>query len=171
MPLLVRKISVAKWAQRNITEGESPSADAITGCMRTSGNTLSLWLIESEVDLDRAVLAIASTFQKVDTIDVATIELDSIREKGLRLVESEGISPYTEFVSNHRDVCELDYDSLGALAELIVESIRNKRTKRYTKNDLRRMICSAIGAGKIGFDSLNEGLREDKMIKESRKAS
>jgi len=73
MPFLVRKISYSKW--RASVEGDTtPSADAITSCMRTSGNTLSLWLIEDLTKLDDAIIAIASDFKQLEAIDIVPIE-------------------------------------------------------------------------------------------------
>lgn len=45
MTLLVRKINRAKWMQNDILSEQDVSADAITICMKTVGNTLSVWQI------------------------------------------------------------------------------------------------------------------------------
>ena len=60
MSLLVRKINRAKWLQTDIAHGDDISADAITNCMKTTSNRLSVWEVESEARIEEAALAIAS---------------------------------------------------------------------------------------------------------------
>jgi hypothetical protein len=76
MPTYIRKISRAKW-QKGYEEGSIPSdanADAITGCTRTSDNTLSLWKVDNEGQIDEAILALSTSFQRLDGIDVLLID-------------------------------------------------------------------------------------------------
>lgn len=138
MALFVRKIDYGKWAQRKILEGEQPSADAITNCLKTTRNTLSLWSIRDESELDEAVLAIAAQGDHLDTIDVLKINPSLISEMKLNIVESQGLTPYITFVNNHLDIVELDYVSIGIVAQIIVESIRNGGRKRVTLGELKK---------------------------------
>jgi hypothetical protein len=57
MKLLVRKIERAKWMQKDVVNGATPSADAVTGSLRTKNNTLSVWQIENLDELEDAVIA------------------------------------------------------------------------------------------------------------------
>ncbi len=161
MSLLVRKIAISKWRQTDIEGGKSPSADAITGCLRTSGNTLSLWAIESEKELEDAVVAIAATqTDKLETFDITAIEQELIENSGLSVISSAGKTPYQDFVTKHRDICQLDYESLGKVASLIVESIRNNRNQRFTKARLVNLVSEAVKAGKIQIETLEPKMQE-----------
>lgn len=161
MSLLVRKIEYQKWMQRNIREGESASADAITGCMRTTGNKLSLWSIDDEADLEEAVLAMAASFHRLDTIDVLSIDPSLVEKKGLSLEASKGLTPYAAFRENHRDVVDLDYYSLGAMAEVVIESIQMERKKRFTRSQLKAIVSRAVEVGKVTLSELNKSVQED----------
>jgi hypothetical protein len=160
MALFVRKIEYSKWAQRRILEGEQPSADAITNCMKTTRNTLSLWSIRDEGELDEAVLAIAAQGDHLDTIDVLKINPSLIKDRGLHVLKSQGLTPYAGFVNNHLDVVELDYTSLGIMAGVIVESIRHGGWKRVTFGELKRILTKAIEEGKVEMVELKPDVQK-----------
>ena len=149
MSLFVRKIEIAKWKQRNILDGEQPSADAITRCMKTRRNKLSLWRIADEEELEEAVLAIVARHTHLETIDVLSMQPSLFDDKRLHLGESHGITPYTDFSNRHLDVGDLDYESLGHMADIIIESIRQDRSKRFTKSQLKHILAQGIRDGKI----------------------
>ncbi|MCH8823925.1 MAG: hypothetical protein IH984_10495 [Planctomycetes bacterium] len=160
MPLLVRKIDFAKWNQRKILDGESPSADAITRCTKTAGNTLSVWLIENEDELNDAVLAIVTANDHLETIDILSIELDLLLNQGIILIEKLGLTLYTDFADRHRDISELNYDTLGKVAHVIVESIRQKRRKRFSKKDLINLLTEAVRLNKIEWAGLKPDVQK-----------
>jgi len=160
MAILVRKIEFAKWVQRNILEGEQPSADAITRCMRTTGNKLSLWSIDDESELEEAVLAIVAQGDHVDTIDVLSIDHSLFEDKKLPLEVSPGLTPYSGFAERHLDVTELDYVSLGLMAEVIVESIRRNRWERFREQHLVRILADAVDRGKVQLSDLKQNVQK-----------
>jgi hypothetical protein len=160
MALFVRKIDYAKWAQRQILEGEPPSADAITNCMKTTRNTLSLWSIRDESELDEAVLAIAAQGDHLDTIDILKINPSLISDRGLNVIKSHGLTPYAGFVNNHLDIVKLDYALLGIMAGVIVESIRHGGRKRVTFGELKKIITKGIEDGKVEMAELKPDIQK-----------
>jgi hypothetical protein len=160
MALLIRKIEYNKWMERRILEGEQPSGDAITNCMKTKGNTLSLWSIDNEDELEEAVLAIAAQFNNLDAIDVLKIDPLLIQAKGLPVEACPGLTPYVGFVNNHLHVVNLDYMSLGLMADVIVESIRQEGRKRVTFGELKRIIIKAVEEGKIQWADLKPDVQK-----------
>jgi hypothetical protein len=159
MAFFVRKIEYGKWVQRRILEGEPPSADAITNCMKTKWNTLSLWSINDETELEEAVLAIAAQLDHLDTIDVLVIDPFLIKNRELSLKGTPGLTPYIGFADKHLDVFNLDYASLGLMAEVIVESIRQDRRERFTKSRLKKILVSGIDAGKVQWADLKPNVQ------------
>jgi len=159
MALLVRKIEKAKWLQNDILAGEDVSADAITNCMKTRMNALSVWEIGGEEELHNAVLAMASQFQHLDTIDVVVLLPAAVAEAGLSVRGTNGATPVKDLAGSHRDLVSLTYRSLGKLAGLIVDGIRQKNVHRYTKQQLKRLLEEAIQAGRLSRDQLQESLR------------
>ncbi|MBD3267527.1 hypothetical protein GF373_12740 [bacterium] len=158
MTFVIRKIEINKWMQTPILQGQSPSADAITNCMKTTNNTLSLWDIQDENEVEDAVLAIASQLDHLDTFDILVIEKSLIQEKALSLKSTEGKTPYKDFSNRHIDVANLDLDSLGRMAKVIIESIRQNRQKRFTTSNLKRILADGIIQGKIQKTDIKENL-------------
>ena len=159
MPLLVRKITPAKWRQRKIFEGEPPSADAITFDMKTKDNALSAWEINSSGELNEAILAIVSAGTNLDRIDVVIIEHELLDAEGLNVVESRGKTPYENFAQRHRDIIKLDYDSLGKVAQAIIGSLKMNDSIRFTLSKLKEILKEGIKTEKIKLYDLDESIR------------
>jgi hypothetical protein len=161
MPLLVRKIEANKWRTPHAAGGGMPSADAITKCMKTSGNALSLWAIEDDAELNEAILAIAGGMETLETIDVVWFDACAFGKRGLPVVEAPetGRTAYEGFRYRHRDVVNLDYWSLGTMAEMVAEAIREDRCKRIIRGDLKRMMKAALVEGKIKWWDLPKSMR------------
>jgi len=160
---LIRKINKAKWFQINIFDDDDVSADAITNCLKTTRNTLSVWNIESEDDVDKAVLAIVSSQDHIETIDVVVLNAEKIEEYEINIIASSGNTPIEEYRNLHRDLAELTFSKLGKIKDHIVERIRNDKIKRYTKGKLKKMLLEAIKSGKLKLDDLNDSI-QNKLI-------
>lgn len=159
MPFLVRKIEKAKWMQNDVIGGEDISADAITNCMKTTGNTLSTWQIPVESDVSEALLAIVSGHQHLDTIDIVCLDRNSLESKGLTLEATPGNTPIKDLVDLHVDISKLTYITLGVVGKDIVEEIKKNKVMRYTKGMLKRLLNEAMLKGRFLKDDLNESLR------------
>lgn len=160
MSLLVRKFDRGKWLQTDIENGEDVSADAITLCMRTSGNKLSVWEIKQEEDIDEAVLAIVAGCDHLEAFDIVTINLDYIKKNGIGLSSTDGPTAVDDLKDTHRDLCELTYKKLGVIAYYIVDKITQKKTRRYTKVQLKTILSNAISHDRLELDKLSSFIRE-----------
>ena len=160
MALLVRKIEKAKWMQNNILAGEDVSADAITNCTKTVNNALSAWQIGEESLVTDAVVAMASQFQHLDAIDVVLLSQPALADAGLKVEHNPGRTALRDFRDRHHDVVGLTYRTLGVLASLIVNGIRESRIRRFTKGELRRLLKNAVDSRRIDVQDLHEGVRK-----------
>lgn len=160
MSFLVRKINKAKWYQIDIMESDEVSADAITNCLKTSKNTLSVWHIETEEDLEKAVLAIVANQDHLDTIDVVILDEPSLNNYNLSIVASPGETPVISLIEAHRDIAELNFTKLAQVKEHIVKRIRNQKLKRYTVSSLKKILTNAINDGLLRKEDLNESIRQ-----------
>ncbi|HUT87224.1 MAG TPA: hypothetical protein VMX15_03975 [Candidatus Heimdallarchaeota archaeon] len=159
MSLLLRKIEKAKWMQNDIRGGEDVSADAITNCLKTTANALSVWEVGDESLVPDAALAMASQFDHLDTIDIVLLCQGALGKAGLEVKRSAATTALSEFAANHRDVVGLTYRKLGELARLIVDGIKGNRVRRYTKGKLLELLRGAVASGRISVDDLREGVR------------
>jgi hypothetical protein len=161
MSLLVRKINLAKWKQVDLDKTDDVSADAITNCLKTTGNTLSVWHIETEADLDSAILAIVANQDHLDKIDVVFLDEPTLTKYNLKIVANKGRTAVESLNDTHRDIAELNYTKLGQVKDQIVHCLRNSKHKRYTVNTLKKILNDAIEKGLIQKENLKESLRKD----------
>ena len=73
MSLLVRKCNRNNW-DYDIVNASDISADAITQCMRTTKNSMSVFEIASDTDIDDAFLAISSNGDSLESFDVVILK-------------------------------------------------------------------------------------------------
>lgn len=159
MSLLVRKINKAKWLQVDISETDDISADALTNCLKTTKNTLSVWKIESEEDLEQAVLALVANQDHLDTIDVVILLEKSLNEYNLNIVASPGETPVESLIEAHRDIADLTFSKMGSIKDHIVERIRNNHIKRFTVGALKKLIKKAIEEEFLKKEDLKEAIQ------------
>lgn len=159
MSLLVRKINLAKWLQVDISQTNDVKADAITNCLKTFKNTLSVWKIDSEDDLEKAVLALVSNQDRFDTIDVVVLKESALTKYELNIIDSPGNTPVKSLVEAHKDIVELSFSGIGVIKDHIVERILDQHTKRFTVGTLKKLVKKSIEEGLLNKDDLKESIR------------
>jgi hypothetical protein len=159
MSFLVRKINRAKWFQFDILKFDEVSADAVTNCLKTTGNTLSVWHIESEEDIENAVLAIVANQDHIETVDFVILDAQALIEYNLNIVFTPGDTPVKSLVETHRDVSGLSYTKLGHVKEHLVQRIRVDKIKRYTASSIKKILSKALSDGLIQIEDLKESIR------------
>lgn len=159
MLLLVRKIERAKWNRRKSDAVEDTPADAITSCMRTSCDRLSVWRINAEDELPNAVLAIAAAGEKLEAMDFVMLHGPELDAHGLHANPSPAGTCVKDMLDSHYDVIDLTYSLLGKVAGIILGIVKEDRVKRCTKGELREILMSAIQAERLTPGDLKESLR------------
>lgn len=149
MPFLARKFSRAKWsAVPGIAPGEIP-ADAISADLRTSSNSLSLWLCGEADDsaLRGVVLALASGCDRLDRLDVVWIDQASIERERIALHQTRGRTPVVDMIDKHMDADELDLNRLGVIARLIHDALGAERCSRFSRQQVLDGILDGVERG------------------------
>lgn len=162
MPIYIRKISRAKW-QKGHSEGSIPSdanADAITGCTRTSDNTLSLWKIDEENMVNEAVLALATSLQRLDGFDVLLMDDNQI-EGVFKLEQTSGNTPIEDLKDKHYDILELKHSSLGTISDVIINQLNKNRVLKFSRSQVKALINTAIKDNRLSKEQLNTELVAD----------
>lgn len=187
MGVCVRKINKSKWPEEELLDVNTDDdilpllkADALTSCLRTSKDELSLWTVEntSDQEIEKAILALItnSRLERLDRIQVVYFEEDNVSKLGLTLKKSPGDTIISTYSNLHQDMIELNYEKMGKVGTLITSALRDKRIKKYSERELKTMLNNAIDAGlveqkklhmhlqyKLGLDVLN--LEGETMIK------
>lgn len=159
MSLFIRKINRNKWLQADQVP-DDVSADAITGCMRTQRNTLSVWEVQDENKIDEAVLAIVSAGDHLETIDVIQIDREHLEENRIDCIQTEGRTPVEDLVGTHVDLCNLAYKELGIIAYHIVDKFRQGKVERYTKTRLKGILKDAIQQQRLETTDLEDAISD-----------
>lgn len=160
---LARKISRAKWdASQELEDGEI-SADAITGDLRTHGNTLSFWRLQTTAngDIEDMALAIAAGGERIDRLDVIWLTERDLQVDGLALMPTVGRTPVSELASRHVDVVKLDYLRLGKVARHVAGAINDRRYRRFTRARVKRLLSTAVEQGRINVRELAERIQTE----------
>lgn len=167
MPILVRRINRAKWEQIiNEDDSNDSSADAITNCLKTTNNDLSVWKIETEEQLDEAILALITGGQqaKLSTLHYVLIQEEMLLNSGLMLSETEGDTVVQNLKKAHRDISNLTYSRLGIVKNLILDCLANDKETFITKSKLKAFLKKAIADGKVNKADLNQELVENESL-------
>ena len=166
MPFLVRKImrqsnvnSITNCSKEKILD---ITADVTTNEFRTSEGKLSVWLIDSLDELDKAVLAIAMSGQKIEDFKIAVINFDNIKN-AFELDESPGITAVTSLACMHRDICGITHSSLEVLLKAYKDAADDGRCIRYKTKEIKRLTKNALIDKQIDIEAVettNERLAE-----------
>ena len=162
MSFYVRKISRAKWNNENNDFSlEKLRADAITKDLRTENDTLSLWLVNSESDIERAIVALVSNCDRIDTMDFVLIPSESIDNK-IQIVNTLGQTPAEKFNHLHRDASQLNYHTFSIVASSILEEIKkDKNVRRMTKATIKSLFKRYVDSGDINVNILSDSLKKE----------
>lgn len=158
MAYLIRKVSLGKWESCVGKSLGKYNADAITGCTRTSRNTLSVWRTDNP-DLKSKenillITAIATIQQNLDILDLVILDEESLLEAGVLIENTLGESRIAEMNDYHRDLHQLDYEKLGIVSEKIVSAVNSDGTwRRISISEVQDLIVSHYGT-----DLSNSGL-------------
>ncbi|EMR0415242.1 hypothetical protein [Klebsiella pneumoniae] len=136
MSYLLRKISISKWQPNLTLQPQHFTADAITGCTRTTKNTLSVWQSETldfnSEDVEKLIVALATTMQTPDAIDLIWLEPDWLEKEGVKIIKTHGDSKFNQVNHMHRDLSGIDHSLLAKVGQHIVQQY-NKDKKIYYK--------------------------------------
>jgi hypothetical protein len=159
MSYLVRKIAPAKWSDTSSLE--ALSADALTADLRTRDNTLSLWEIDSEDELDDAVLALAisKNATKIEKMDLVVIPKETILAKELSIRASPGDTFAEELSNIHREIVDLKYSSLGIFAQIIIDLLSKNAPTTITKIKVENIVKVAYKNNTIDISCLPEDMQ------------
>lgn len=159
----IRKITKSKWNNQiqdlDDTLKNIIPADTIVECLKTKGNTLSIWEVE---DTEDAVLALAAVSQSISLIDVITFEKDFFDNSGI-VIENKIVeeNPVIDLQKKHYDIVNLNYDTLGEVAKHIANKVKDNESSiiRYTVGDIKKIIKKAVAADRVDISKLSPSIQ------------
>ena len=163
MDYLARKIARAKWDPKPGMPPDAIRADALTGCLRTTDDTLSVWACDGTLsDIAEVALALAAPGNTLDKLDIVLLEKGELEARGIALAATLGETSVADLRARHVDLANLEMVAHGNIALLVASAIR-ARTAHYQFRRRRviELLRAAIGSGRVSKESLAEGLRRD----------
>ena len=165
MEYLLRKIAIAKWQPSGLLIGsvDELQADVFSACLKTQGNTLSVWLTEntdweSESVLD-ILAALFSTADGPSRTDVVFIKKDTISESGINILESKGASSAIDEINDrHLNLAGLNFSTMKDVASVILKILSEDSSKsfikRYNEKQVLAIVKRRVELKKINIDTL-----------------
>lgn len=158
MPLILRKIRRPKWYKHEGVPWLQPGelqADTLVD-LKTEDNSLSVWRVEDESNLDDLLGALAATCAVLSNLDYAILGEEIVSALGLKMVQTEGNTPH-KYVNNwHHELIELSASKVVDLAKAI---FTRGETKRVRPQQILRLITHAVESGQIDPAKLSEGIK------------
>ena len=167
MSILVRRINRAKWQQvLNEDDTSDSSADAITNCLKTTNNDLSVWKIDTIKGLEKAILALITGRQqtKLSTLHYVLLDETVVLEKGLSLTDSAGDTVVDSLKNSHKDISKLTYHKLGIIKDLILVKLEENEETFFTRAQLRGILKKAVQDGEIDTMLLHPDLIKNEKL-------
>ena len=164
MSFVARMINRAKWQPSPDLGEDAIAADAVTGDLRTTANTLSFWDADdgTEPPIQEAALALAAGRDRLDKLDIAWLEVASLEGAGLTFEKTAGDTPVVDLRERHRDLVRLDLVRLGAVGQIVARAVRaENRFRRLTRAQVLALLVKAVRAGRLRLDDLSDGVRTD----------
>lgn len=164
MTYLIRKFTRSKWEPKNQPPKSvrDLNADALTSCLRTSRNTLSVWEAKSSNwgDFDNILAALFVSSDGPSKADIVLLEEDNITKiEGVDLVETEATTPAIDEINKkHRDISNLTLSAMENVADEILNELRKGNggnVKRYSEKAVLRIVKKEIDSGSISSEKLS----------------
>lgn len=165
MSLLVRKVNMAKWEPHRKLKVSKVPGDAITCCMRTTANTLSLWEVaqdEEEMMIKEGVLALVTgpKQSQLESIDVVLLDSKELKKKKLEIEQKDEPTFVEEFAQAHWNISNLTYKKLGTMAKMILGKFSKGKVIRVTRMKVIDIVIEALKKNRLEFWRLSDKIQK-----------
>lgn len=168
MAYYIRKISRSKWQENQLStdtekalaEIKSVKADAITNCIKTTGNKLSLWRVEEKSYSIEDAVPLIIGFDRPDTCDIIYISDQVFLEEGIALEQSseDANTPLDDLKQYHYNAIIKDYEGLGKFAKVVLKSLNNH--KRFKGKEVKTKLKNMLDNHEIEKEMISDKLYE-----------
>jgi len=153
VPFFLRKIGKAKWHKYTVTD--PLQSDALAD-LKTSSNTLSVWLIKDDKsNLEQVITALISSCDRFSNCDYVLIDINLVDSIGIKHEEVEGQTPYAVANQWHRDLIDLTVDKIFNLAKVIEPLDKG----RFPEKNVKNLIREAYKNGQIDETKLMDKMK------------
>ena len=155
MPKFLRSVRQARWHRPQWTDEDNSKQADVADDLKTWGNRLSVYMLETPLQLDETVAALAANRETLSNFDYVEIDTDTLQESQLEYDQTQGDTPSADVNQRHYDFVRLTLDKLVEIAH----SIPEQEVHRMPRRKVSSLIEEAVRNGRIPEDSLAASLR------------
>lgn len=174
--MLIRKYDKpALWngTQKELYKGAMFFADGIFSELKTTNNTLSVWVVENaedRKDVDSVVGALALGRESVQKISFMILSKKKMEMLGIpvttELGDAPGLDEEDELRKRHRNLSELDYYRMGYVIELMTSVAHGEedgmKCESRSRKEVFDILYDLIEVQKrVDMNKMNEKLKAD----------
>lgn len=108
--------------------------------LQTKGNALSVYKVDDEQEIDRAVIALAANRDHIANLDYAIFDDSLLKAYDIALVQVDGETPDSVVNKMHFDAIRLTASKLSRMAWVISLGERRRVNERTVENRIREAI-------------------------------
>ena len=139
--MILRKIdAITKWNNPKSVNRPDPTVPGDTlSELKTKENKLSVWLANSEEDIEDAVAALSLSKDDTDRLCLLLLDEEKLSSFDIAVLddqEGDAQGASEEILKKHRNLVELDHKRLGQLAEYMIQQ-DNDTNNRKTFSEVK----------------------------------
>ena len=159
----IRKLSKKSnlFRIRDAISNSNIEADVLKQELGTTRNTLSFWKCEDITDMKNVMKAILLSATSIETSQFIVINDEMLDKYGIeRNYEDKGITGYKGYENLHVNLCNLDYEKIGAILNIIKEISKNKTyIPELKREDVKRYIIEVKRDGLLDEENIRPELK------------
>lgn len=165
--MLIRMLSnINKWdGSKSVNRPNAFICGDAIGDLKTTDNRLSVWKADSDQDIEDALVALAMNRDKVDKICYCLLDERYLHDLNIDVAhDMKGDAPglSDEILLKHRDLIELDYWSIGFLAEHMSTLLTESSNRHLaSKAKLKALLNDYKLKNKIDLGKMKSKLKTD----------
>lgn len=163
--MIIRKIdAITKWNNPKAVNRVDPTIPGDTlSELRTKENKLSVWLANSDEDIEDAVVALSLSRDDTDRLMLVMLDEEilaslEIEVKDDQLGDAQGASE--DILKKHRNLVELDYKRLGLLAGYMIKQASDANNRKTFTESKVKGILNKYKDTKIDSKSVKKNISE-----------
>jgi len=154
LDVLIRKVNGLVWtSDRHVCDVANVPATLIQHKRELFARNceLSFWHLNTTDPTweDDAFLALLGVADRLDTIELAAVDLSAFEAAGIEIESSTVDTRFPSLATLHRDAVKLDGKRLVAIAELLNDAILQQCTRLRTREELIETLVRGVGTRRL----------------------
>lgn len=141
---------------------EKVEADVLKQELGTSRNTLSFWKCDDMSQLSDTIKAIILSTTSIETSQFIIVDDELLNKYGITIDETElGVTGYKGFEKLHVNLCDLNYEKIGNVLNMIREvSFDKTRIPELKREQVKTYIIEVRKNGLLDEDAIRPELKD-----------